>query len=260
VRVIFEPFHPRHGVAVLRDSRYTYLASDDRRPDLHDALRRLVHGHDRTDWTEQFNPPWRWIYRRRLLKAVRANLMAPWLYAHFPDCRHLLLVRHPAAVVASQLQGGWQLSSRRLRDQPALAGLLDMQRLDRFGWPASGFLSNLLFWAIENAVALRAARRSGALLLFYEELCLQPEREIQRIAEHLGVAFPARVSRRLDKSSWSSDRRVGTLPAEEKVSRWMRTTSDAQIELIGDVLAACGLAGLYGRDPLPDQSALPPGR
>jgi hypothetical protein len=259
VRVIFEPFHPRHGVAALRDARYRYLAADEPRPALQAALRRLVDGHDRTDWTEQFNPPWRWIYRRRLLKAVRANLMSPWLHAHFPACRYLLLVRHPAAVVASQLKGGWRLSSRRLRDQPGIADVLDLRGLDQFGWPEDGFLSNLLFWAIENAIALDAARRSGALVLFYEDLCLQPGREIQRLADYLGVAFGASVNRQLGRSSWSSDRRIGTLPADEKVSRWTRTTSDVQIELIVDVLAACGLAGLYGHDPRPDPSALSQG-
>jgi hypothetical protein len=260
LRVIFEPFHQRHGVPALRDARYTYLEPDAERPELEAALRGLIDGRDRSNWTEQFNSPLRWIYRRRLMKEVRVNLMVPWLRSVFPTSRFVLLLRHPAAVVASQLKGGWQLSSRRLRDQPGLANTLDLQALGQFGWPESGFLSNLLFWAIENSVALGAARQSGMLVLFYEDLCLDPEREIGRLRDYLGLDFPDRVLDRLDRASWSSDSRVGRLDAEQKVSRWTQTTSTDELRLIEDVLDACGLGGLYGREPSPDRSVLEPDR
>ncbi|SVE33915.1 uncharacterized protein METZ01_LOCUS486769, partial [marine metagenome] len=189
-RVLFEPFHPSRGIAELGRLRYTYLSPTQRNEVLQSLIENLMTGKIRVPWIEQLNRPGSIIYNRRLIKAVRATLLLPWLSTHFPDCRFILLVRHPAAVIRSQLKGNWELSSRRLRSQALISETIDLKIFDQFGWPASGFASNLLFWAIENHVAYKHAKQFGYLIVRYEDLCLNTANELSRLENYLDVRLP----------------------------------------------------------------------
>jgi len=254
-RVIFEPLHPKYGQENLRDFRYTYLSPGSERPDTLQALRGLLEGSRKSLWTEQFNSAVQFRYKRRLLKEVRANLLFPWLQSSLPGCRFIILVRHPAAVVASQLPD-WQLSSRRLLEQGSLNEVARLDRFSQFGWPESGFGSNMVFWAIENRVALEHALETGAHVVFYEDLCLQPRVELERIERFLSLKFTEKALNVLSRSSWSSHSDVGLLSPEEKISRWRSKVAPDQIDLMLRILGAAGLDGLYGTALLPNRYAL----
>jgi hypothetical protein len=47
------------------------------------------------------------VFRRRIIKEIRSNLMLRWLAGISPCTPVVLLVRHPLAVAASWLQLGW---------------------------------------------------------------------------------------------------------------------------------------------------------
>lgn len=101
------------------------------------------------------------------------------------------------------------------------------------------------------AVALEAAHRTDSLEFSYKHLCLDPDHDMARLSGYLGVLFPVHVGNRVGRSSWSSERHIGALSAEEKISRWTRQTSGEQLSLIEDVLAGSGLDGPYGGYLLP---------
>ena len=254
-RIIFEPFHPNKGIHELTAYRYTYVPVAANPPELSDTLKTVISGNRRSFWTEKLNRPGQFVYRRRLLKLVRANMLFPWLSTHFPKFHYVYLVRHPGAVILSQLQRGWQLSSRRLLNQGVPSEVMDLRVFDEFGWPDEGFLSNLIFWAIENKLALKYAQKIGALIVHYENLCVTPLTEIQRIAEFLDVKFSADIYDAIHQSSWSSDVSVASLSVNEKISKWSESVSEKELDMIGNVLAACGLNTIYGRGPMPTQAS-----
>jgi hypothetical protein len=250
-RVVFEPFHAGKGNPHISEYRYTYLDPSDSQTELMENLRGIIEGRRRSIWSEQFNPWYRLLYTRRLVKLVRANLLAPWLFAALPEFKYVFLLRHPGAVVSSQLNGGWHLSSERLRDQKTLFSASDLQRFNHFGWPSEGFLSNMLFWTIENEIALRAAESAGALVVLYEQLCAEPLRELNRIERYLGAELPSLASERLNMASWSSSRELNSLSIEEKLTRWQQRVNPEQLAQMNDVLAVSSLARFYDHTAWP---------
>jgi|GEM_PF-3681348 len=250
-RVIFEPFHAGKGTTELSGHRFTYLDAQTSNDRLADSFRRVVQADIRKPWIEQFNTGTTLTYDRRLIKLVRANLLFPWLHKWFPEFRYILLLRHPAAVILSQLNGGWNLSSARLNAQSVLRDSARLERFDDYGWPEEGFASNLLFWIIENEIALECAKTNQSLVLHYENLCMNPDDELRRIEHYLNTKLPKEAWQQLDDASWSSHTSIGTLSAEEKVTNWISQITDEQMTILADLLKRSPLGGLYGTDPMP---------
>lgn len=249
-RTIFEPFHAMRGYESLAPYRYRYLHPDEECDILCETLSGVLSGKLRSDWSDQFNPLRPVTFRRRLVKEVRINLLAPWLTRTFPDARYLFLVRHPVPLAMSQLKGGWELSSRRLYEQAELAEQYDLRRFAEFRWPTKGFESLVLFWAIENLVALHCARKSGSLLIRYEDLVLRPKESIETVRKHIRADFPERVWRTFSEVSWSSRRTVAELTPAEKVNRWQQTATKSQVDFVGRILESCELGSLYDADSI----------
>lgn len=255
-RTIFEPFQPRKGIPSLRDHRYTYFDPETECPAVSEVLENTIIGRVKTSWTDQFNSIYRIVYRRRLLKAVRMNLMYPWVSTRFPACKYIFLIRHPAAVILSQLRDRWELSPGRLLDQVGIRRKLGIDRGVGDLFKKDDFMNNLLFWAIENGIALNYARRAGALIVTYEELCVSPVEQLSKIERHIDVVFPPSVYHQLERTSWSSRRGVGKQSIETKIAKWQESTNASQLKGIKDVQHICGFGDLYGDDAMPDSSLL----
>lgn len=250
-RLVFEPFHPRHGAEDLAPYRYRYVEPGSSEPDLEQAYTDVLKGARTTRWVEQLNNPACFVYERRIVKLVRANLLFPWLATQYPEHKNVLLLRHPAAVVLSQVKNGWELSSGRIRDQEPLLQRPGIRALERFGWPASGFLGNLVFWAAENRVAMDHAMQSNTVVVFYEELCLSPVKVLDELGRFLGISLPQQTATKLNKVSWSSEAKVGSMSVVEKISRWTDQLSREQRAQVEQVLEASGMNEYYSLAPNP---------
>lgn len=250
-RIIFEPFHPRRGLAELAEYRYRHIEPGQTAPILEEAYGGILKGQRTTPWIEHLNRPTTMIYKRRLVKLVRANLLFPWLANRYPDQKHVLLLRHPAAVVLSQVRNGWNLSSARIRDQADLRQSPAISALGSFGWPTSGFLSNLVFWAAENRVAIDHALKSNTMIVFYEHICLSPAEVLDELSRFLGISLPTSALERLDKVSWSSSADIGSMSVSEKISRWKNDLSEEQASQVAQVLESCGLDQFYSLESKP---------
>ena len=255
-RLIFEPFHPVRGLAELAEYRYRYIEPGRDVPVLSAVYDAILNGERATPWTEHLNSPATMIYKRRLVKLVRANLLFPWLANRYPDQKHVLLLRHPAAVVLSQVRNGWNLSSARIREQAELLQLPAINALGRFDWPTSGFLSNLVFWAAENRVAIDHALRSNTMIVFYEHICLSPTEVLDELSRFLGLSLPTAALERLDKVSWSSSTDIGSMSVTEKISRWKGDLTGEQNIQVAQVLESCGLDEFYSLESTPVASGM----
>jgi hypothetical protein len=248
-RVIFEPFIGSVVPFCRHFERRQYLrASDDSREFL-DPARKILAGEFRNDWTDQYND--RPVYHKRLVKDIRANLLLYWLRRHFPAVPIVFLMRHPCAVVSSQLKMGWELHAADLLRQPPLvndflapfAGLIHCAQDD--------FDNILLIWCIENALPLRQFRRGEILLLFYEELLRYPEREIERLFRFLRRpvepgAFEQHRRPSAQSRSWSA-----ILTGDDPLDSWRRHLDANQTRRILQFLRLFGLNELYGEDTMP---------
>ncbi|HEX6381168.1 MAG TPA: sulfotransferase [Acidimicrobiia bacterium] len=130
--------------------------------------------------------------KRALLDDPYASLAAPWIAEEF-DGQVALLVRHPAAMVASYRKLGYRAHFRHFLDQPQLMAdylepwRADMEALvetdDRVAQVAT-------FWTMLHRVLADMADRSDRLhVVRYEDLCADPAGEFERLFTRMGLEF-----------------------------------------------------------------------
>jgi hypothetical protein len=255
---VFEPLHPNHvPEAVPLWGRY--LRPDDSHPPFERFFGRLVGGRGLTRWSDQENPgagsrlnPAPWLRRvlrpPRVIKMIRANLMLGWLRRryHLPA---VYIVRHPAATIASWLKLGW---GGRLDHFSAQADLItDHLAALRLHWQASDPVEALATrWSIENLVPIVQMRGQGWTVATYEDLLMDPDREVPRVLGELGLPFTPAVAAAIERPSISTHGHSTTGPAALRLRRWQTELSPAQIETILGIVRECGLC-LYGAEPIP---------
>ena len=129
-------------------------------------------------------------HEQRIVKFVRANMMLSWLQRSF-DARIVYIVRHPAAVVLSQLRAARFWHPRRTieqyRQDKRLLETLDKPTATMVCEPLEYIEACALQWCIEVRTALNQARDSGITVVFYEELIEHGRPEWQRILRALGL-------------------------------------------------------------------------
>ena len=248
-RVIFEPFLGSVVPFCRHFERKQYLRDEDDSPAFLGPARRILGGRFRNEWTDQYNAGG--VYRKRLIKDIRANLLLHWLRRHFPEVPFVFLMRHPCAVVSSQLRGRWGLKAADLLRQTQLVDdhLVPFTEVMRHA--RDDFENLLLVWCVENYVPLRQFQRGEILLLFYEDLIRHPEREVERLFRFLRRpvepgAFEQFRRPSAQVRSWSA-----VLTGGDPLDSWRKHIDADQIRRALQFLRLFGLDELYGEETMP---------
>jgi hypothetical protein len=195
--------------------------------------------------------------KRPLLDDPYASLAAPWIAEEF-DGQVALLVRHPAAMVASYRKLGYRAHFRHFLDQPHLMAdhlepwRAEMEALveteDRVAQVAT-------FWALLHRVLFDMADRSDRLhIVRYEDLCADPEGEYERLFARMGLVFndAARAevvagtngSSKNQSHSWRVSRHGGLsrtafrpMDSKSMVRAWEKTISPTEAARIRAITA-----------------------
>jgi hypothetical protein len=130
--------------------------------------------------------------KRPLLDDPYASLAAPWIAEEF-DGQAALLVRHPAAMVASYRKLGYRAHFRHFLDQPQLmADYLEPWRaeMEALVETEDRVAQVATFWAMLHRVLADMADRSDRLhVVRYEDLCADPVGEFERLFTRMGLKF-----------------------------------------------------------------------
>ena len=243
-RILFEPFRPDAVPQMRAFSGVRYLrpdAADDRwrRP-----VERLLAGELRNPWVDHTSSAL--VARRRLLKDVRANCLAPWLAAQFPANPLVLVLRHPVAIALSRRALRWEDSlADYLADDALVADHLDDQQVDVLNSLTDPVVRSVGQWAVETVVPLRMLGPDQVCLVHYEQLRRDPVGEATRVVRHLGQEPDGR----LEAAAGRPSRTVR--PAEPSAAAGL---SAGQLDGAALVLRAFGLDGVYSvgdEDPQP---------
>jgi len=211
-----EPFNPKRppgqSPGILNAAvpvGYLYVAehnADAYRPALHDTFRfRYRHlaelrqnrsGFDLAKMAKYSGAFAMGALRRKrpLLDDPYASLAAPWIAEEF-DGQVAVLVRHPAAMVASYRKLGYRAHFRHFLDQPQLMAdylepwRAEMEALvetdDRVAQVAT-------FWKMLHYVLADMVDRSDRLhVVRYEDLCADPEGAYESLFTRMGLEFNA---------------------------------------------------------------------
>jgi hypothetical protein len=289
LRPVFEPLHPHLSEI---GSRYAHraLSAEEEHQDLKQFLIDACAGQGPRLWTQYrqqrrwlFPPPAdfnsksdagrtkrHWIKFLRelprmfrnglradpLVKCIRANLMLPWIARHL-ECRVALVVRHPAAVIESELRGGWNAHfaverfrhDRRLHElthgryQPLLSRRLN---------PVEALAAR---WVIENHWVTQAAAESGIAVFHYEHLRSSESDEWRRLCSTLGMPHVPSVGLLTRPSQQSGVARKAIPLSQPKNPRWMSSLTPDQKTDIRGILESVDFDGYALSEPNPLRAA-----
>lgn len=251
---LFEPLHLRNvpEASAAGFSWRTYRDPEVSWPEGEAFLHSVFAGSTVNDWTSR-EMAWRDIAfsRRQVVKFVRANRLLPWIVSHFSIPEPLLLMRHPCAVVASQLNYGW--SSADAPQRPEFVGegsaiarvLSELEGVEEF-LAAS--------WALDQMPALGVPGVPPWKIVTYEELTLHPEATIAAIAGHWDVPIKLKEALvALDRPS-----SVVSSGGVSGMAGWKSTLSTEQIDRILRTVRSLGIT-LYSDEEQADYAQLSSG-
>lgn len=251
-RDVFEPFHPQRIASLTGWPMMRYLPSGAIVEDQGRVIRALLAGRVRSAWTDTYNR--KVLVKRRLIKAIRTNLLLGWIRVHCPQVRLLLAMRHPCAVAYSRLTLGWDTHLDELLDQPLLMRdhLAPYRELiERTAFEADAWQRHLAMWCIENLVPLRQLKPGDAHVLQYERFCESFDSETDALFAFLGRVKPQGIDHARKQHSAHFRRDSAILRGGSLINDWQSRVSTAQIDQALRLLAAFGLSHLYNERAMP---------
>jgi len=250
-RIMFEPFNPEL-VSEYRGFHYFhYMRPERKEKDLYTFARKVFTGEIRNRWIDRQNEN---IFPKyRLIKEIRANLLLKWLHVHFPDVPIIFLMRHPCAVVLSRMQLGWATDRdiEPFLSQPELVADHLGGHLDLIRNAKTAEEKHAIIWSVSNLVPLKQFMPDELKIVYYENLCVQPDIEFPAIFKSVGHGYDYSLVERLNQPSQTTKVTSAVVTGSNKISQWKSGLSPLQIERILRVVQAFGLDYLYDDSLLP---------
>jgi len=248
-RVLFEPLHKDvalHDLFTRAVQRYLppQHADPALAHDLADAFTRTYDAPFVNQYATQAPPEG--YTSGVMVKEIRITMLLAWLQHTFPHMPIVVIMRHPGAVLNSQLTQ-WHVYAPHLKvitQQP----LLMHEHLESFRYELmaenSIFQNQLLVWTLSHYVLLRTLNHGQIHTLFYENLVLDPMNELKRLFAFLNRPFDeARIAQQVNIPS----RMAGGTKAKvfSDLDRWRSGFNRVQLTQIQLALEMFGLDAIY---------------
>jgi len=185
-RCLFEPLHPLYTPGYQQRSQYEYLRPGASDPELEILTREIFRGTFESGRPE--SPAAGSFTRGLLVKDVFANLLAGWVINRYPFIKPILLLRHPFSVAASKQKlhsGAWFSEPADLLLQRELCSDYLHEFEPEIRSAEGHYEKQTLIWCLAHYVPSQQALGQKALIVFYEDMCLNPVFELNRVAAHL---------------------------------------------------------------------------
>jgi hypothetical protein len=257
-RVLFEPFRPHKVPAASIFGPMGYVRPSDPEPAKQQAAERILSGHTPRGIIDRGNRGL--VFRRRLVKAIRCNLMLAWLKAIRPRMPVVLVIRNPLAVASSWLRLNWGLiagGNRReldvileqevlLADFPLIRGMMSV--FDR----NDAFEQHVFQWCVLHLVPLSQLHPADGHVVYYEDIVRDPDNTVAHLASYLGVDITGpSLQRALPVSHADFLKRGSGADRTKLLDEWQAVLTPGQIAKGREIVAAFGLDHLYGSDGMP---------
>jgi hypothetical protein len=199
--------------------------------------------------------------RTLVFKCTNANLMLHQL-GDLLSLDVVVLLRHPCAVVASQLtHGAWEDVTKENPDVVEDMGRV-LRKFPKWKstWSACTTQEEVLafIWGVRTAIPLRHSESSSWLVTTYEDLVEAPKTELPRIFEHVDQVPPKQVWDQLGASSATTQKDSNVVQGKSPLTTWQRRLSDGQVSQILSIVHDMGIT-VYSEDlrPRDGHPALP---
>lgn len=255
--MLFEPLHLRR-VPEAKSAGFswaTLLESEAEHPEALEFIERILRGQFINEWIARDLKIKDCLGMKVLIvKFVRAQRILEWMVSNFPIRRPLYIIRHPCAVVASQVRLEWKTRI----DHSAVMG----EPILRLFPHLTGFVEELetieerlaAKWCLGNYYALSRSKPYNFELVTYEQLVTDGPAQLERIFTALGFPVPEQAISNFKSPSvtthfgdpWSSG---------NPINNWTKILDKEQIKRILDVVESFGM-NFYTEDLEPDYNRL----
>lgn len=258
-RYLYEPFHSMH-VPIAKDwLPRQYLRPDDDDPARLALARTIFSGRIRNGYADAYN---RAVFvKQRLIKDTRLQLALAWIRRHFPEMRIIYLMRHPCAVANSrvQLRRNADLEKHFLT-QPQLVEDHLGPFVGAMRAAQDDFERHVFIWCVENYVPFRQLASGDVHVLFYEHVCAEPRRELERLRSFVGLPFDERALDRVSRPSIQARKLHGggtsaIVTGADLIDGWRKFVTPERIRRTVEIVSLFGLDGIYGSGSMPDAGA-----
>lgn len=259
--VLWEPLHlgnnPSCKKAGFAWQNYcSHTGSDEAQ---RNYLRKVYTGRDlstRTLTSLHFNPIDLLNIRGYVVKHVNANMILHQIMEWFP-VRAVLMIRHPCAVVSSQLKhGGWAHITKENITVPD-GMFTDLPHLEQVLSGLETLEELLAFeWAIQSYIPLSQPTPHPWYLTTYERLVMGGEQEVERIFEYFGEPAPASAKSDLEKPSATAGEKSHVKQGKNRLTGWTSQLNKDQVNQILETVHAVGVK-CYNDSLTPDENFLP---
>lgn len=180
------------------------LPGGERESVLHDYFTRLFSGRCGYGSPLIRSEFFRRRYDRVILKLLRGQDLMNWCEDQF-SVKIVYLLRHPIPVALSREE--YQRLPLFLENAEFCEKYLGDGRLERARQifnHGSELERKVLDWVLQNIVPLKFLNRKKWLCLYYEDIVLSPDQQLQRLADFLDLDEPAAARERLLQASAST--------------------------------------------------------
>ncbi len=253
-RVLFEPFARDMVLQAQPFERIPYISPEEYRPELASLARKILAGRVYGRWVDRDNSSWG--YTERIVKTIRANMMLAWLKVQVPSMPIVWLVRHPLAIAWSWTQLGWSVYGTQkggdvefilgykklLRDYP------EIERVARTLNLKDSLERSIFLWGVYHLLPSQELEKGHYCLVYYENLMRNPEAELKRIFDYLGLpqeGVKKALSKRNDASSTNFHQRNIEEEQGKLVQNWKVQYTKGEIERARHIVQAFGLGHFY---------------
>jgi len=114
------------------------------------------------------------------------------------------------------------------------------------------FERHVLVWCILNYVPLKQLDSGEVHLVFYEELCLNPEHELERVQSFLGRKQSSFNRRLWERPSSQALRDSAVIKGGNLIESWRESVPGDWISRTMEIVSEFGLDGIYSEDSRPN--------
>lgn len=275
VHMIYEPFYAATSPEIWEHGLDSgiYLAPDAHAPRQYEYIHDLLSGKKiKSNHLNDYRGISGLIGARRfLVKCIHGNRLLPWIEHHF-DIPTVLVIRHPCAVIASQMKysNGWgddlrhRVESGSIREKmrsgewPYMPGSLFEELDDRLGGLADRiqtFEQFLTFKWIGDVLVPSRTLSPNRYVTTYEKFVTDGRSEIERLFAHVGESVPDSAYERLEKPSRTTQEYSNIAKGKNPLTTWRRHLSEKQIDQILAMVHDAGI-DIYDDSLVPDVDRL----
>lgn len=188
-----------------------------------------------------------------IFKFVRANMLIDWLNNNFNINKPVFVIRHPCAVVSSQLslKQFTRVKSALMSKNYYKDFQVNKDKLKKYKDSEEILAAR---WCQENYVPL-INNSSSVLIITYENLLINPDEEIKKIFSAWNIEIPTQIYNMITTSSSTTYRDVDHKDKLKILANWQEVLSKNQKNKILNIVKDFGM-DFYTEELEPDYERL----